>query len=244
MRNSGCRNSKGTTRKPFAPLDASRCARGAIQKCWTPRNFFSEDRYSLCLRADFTTRNRRDLHLLRKIRNDFAHDFDHELVFANLAVGNRVKALSLPALIEDLPDFQESSPRYRFYVGVSLLFLVLSDLRIRTAKFTARAETNSIGQSPNYVAADGEERVVAGSIGRPGAAAILPVLGRVAAWKNCSLAAFPVCWAYPVTSGLFQPPGGDTRWSTSPGPQVLGSYSETGAAAFSTGSTMRQASST
>ncbi|MGA7562926.1 MAG: MltR family transcriptional regulator [Desulfobaccales bacterium] len=77
---------------------------------------------------------RRDLHLLRKIRNDFAHDFDHELVFTNLAVGNRVKALSLPALIEDLPDFQESSPRYRFYVGVSLLFLVLSDLRIRTAK--------------------------------------------------------------------------------------------------------------
>src|SRR5262249_57668275 len=48
----------------------------------------------------------------------------------------------------------------------------------------------------------------------------------------------------PVTVGFCQPPGGTTFLSTSAGPQVFGSYSWTGVFAFSTGSTMRQASST
>src|SRR4029077_11658016 len=47
-----------------------------------------------------------------------------------------------------------------------------------------------------------------------------------------------------VPVGLSQPPGGNILWSTSAGPQVRGSYSESGISAFSTGSTMRQASST
>src|SRR5262245_28639012 len=46
-----------------------------------------------------------------------------------------------------------------------------------------------------------------------------------------------------LTTGLCQPPGGATAEAASAGPQVLGSYSCTGVAAFSTGSTMRQASS-
>ena len=44
--------------------------------------------------------------------------------------------------------------------------------------------------------------------------------------------------------GFCQPPGGVTVESTSFGPQVPGSYSYTGVPAFSTGSTIRHASST
>ena len=44
--------------------------------------------------------------------------------------------------------------------------------------------------------------------------------------------------------GLCQPPGGATFWSTALGPHVFGSYAWTGVPAFSTGSTIRQASST
>jgi hypothetical protein len=47
-----------------------------------------------------------------------------------------------------------------------------------------------------------------------------------------------------LTVGFCQPPGGETRASTSFGPQVPGSYSQTGVPAFSRGSTIRQASST
>src|SRR5262249_32584856 len=49
---------------------------------------------------------------------------------------------------------------------------------------------------------------------------------------------------HPVTVGFCQPPGGTTFLSTSAGPQVFDSYSWTGVFAFSTGSTMRHASST
>src|SRR5262245_1261548 len=48
----------------------------------------------------------------------------------------------------------------------------------------------------------------------------------------------------PATARFCQPPGGTTLLSTSAGPQVFGSYSWTGVFAFSTGSTMRHASST
>jgi hypothetical protein len=46
------------------------------------------------------------------------------------------------------------------------------------------------------------------------------------------------------TVGLCQPPSGETLESTSFGPQVPGSYSWTGVSSFSTGSTIRHASST
>ena len=49
---------------------------------------------------------------------------------------------------------------------------------------------------------------------------------------------------YAATVGFTQPPGGVTFSPTSCGPQVPGSYSFTGVPLFSTGSTMRQASST
>ncbi len=48
---------------------------------------------------------------------------------------------------------------------------------------------------------------------------------------------------YGVATGSRQPPGGDTL-AASAGPHVPGSYSYTGGGAFSTGSTMRHASST
>ena len=49
---------------------------------------------------------------------------------------------------------------------------------------------------------------------------------------------------YAATVGFTQPPGGVTVSPTSCGPQAPGSYSFTGVPLFSTGSTMRQASST
>ena len=47
-----------------------------------------------------------------------------------------------------------------------------------------------------------------------------------------------------LIAGFCQPPAGEIRESTSLGPQVPGSYSNTGVPSFSTGSTIRHASST
>ena len=90
--------------------------------------------YSLGLISE---NERRDLHLLRKIRNEFAHAFDHDLVFSTPAISNRLSALSLPALLETNPAFRSSDPRYRFYLSVGILSTVLSDLRLRGATHRA-----------------------------------------------------------------------------------------------------------
>jgi hypothetical protein len=67
---------------------------------------------------------------------------------------------------------------------------------------------------------------------------------RIGVGKNFNLHVCASTPDQPVTVGFCQPPGGTTCLSTSAGPQVFGSYSWTGVFAFSTGSTMRQASST
>src|SRR5262245_18996510 len=67
---------------------------------------------------------------------------------------------------------------------------------------------------------------------------------RIGVGKNFNIHACASPPDQPVAVGFCQPPGGATCLSTSTGPQVFGSYSWTGVIAFSTGSTMRQASST
>src|SRR6516162_2177931 len=67
---------------------------------------------------------------------------------------------------------------------------------------------------------------------------------RIGIGKNFNLHVFASTPDQPSTVGFCQPPGGTKVLSTSAGPQVFGSYSWTGVPAFSTGSTMRHASST
>ncbi|MBI3298709.1 MAG: hypothetical protein HYZ75_11130 [Elusimicrobia bacterium] len=64
---------------------------------------------------------RSDLHIFRKIRNEFAHDFRHDLSFDSPAIGDRIRALALPALLEGRPEFQGGDLRYRFFLSVVLL---------------------------------------------------------------------------------------------------------------------------
>jgi DNA-binding MltR family transcriptional regulator len=70
---------------------------------------------------------RRDLGLLRKIRNDFAHAVDHELSFANQRVSSRVAALTTPKLFEGtvLLRGENDIPRFRFELAVSILAMAL-----------------------------------------------------------------------------------------------------------------------
>jgi len=81
-----------------------------------------------------SVQERSDLHLLRKIRNDFAHDFDHELAFATRKVSDRINALSTPKLLEAIPGFQGVDARLRFEYAFGMLGYALCDLRTRKAE--------------------------------------------------------------------------------------------------------------
>jgi hypothetical protein len=73
----------------------------------------------------------RDLHLIRKIRNEFAHELDHTLGFASQQVSNRVRELSLPKILFEHPTLRMSidTPRQRFQVGVGILSYLLTSVR-------------------------------------------------------------------------------------------------------------------
>ncbi|HEV2146148.1 MAG TPA: hypothetical protein VGR37_01895 [Longimicrobiaceae bacterium] len=77
--------------------------------------------------------DRRDLHLVRKIRNDFAHAVDHTLGFSAPNVANRVRELRLPKLLYESPTLHVSdeTSRGRFQVGVGILSYLLTDVRPR-----------------------------------------------------------------------------------------------------------------
>lgn len=72
-----------------------------------------------------------DLRLLRKVRNDFAHDFDHTLSFATPSVCDRISALSTPHLLDDIGAFASGTPKQRFYQAIGVMSLALSDFRLR-----------------------------------------------------------------------------------------------------------------
>jgi hypothetical protein len=76
--------------------------------------------------------DRRDLHLIRKIRNDFAHDVDHTLSFTTPRVSNRVREMTLPKLVfeqSNLPLPAPDNARNRFQIGLGILWHVLTDVR-------------------------------------------------------------------------------------------------------------------
>src|SRR5262249_20058961 len=96
-------------------------------------------------------------------------------------------------------------------------------------------------------AADGHDEPATRHHGRPRLSGndLAGLVGnRIGIGKNFNLRVYASAPDQPSTVGFCQPPGGTTVLSTSAGPQVLGSYSWTGVPAFTTGSTMRHASST
>lgn len=95
-----------------------------------------------------------DLHIIRKIRNDFAHHPDHDLTFANDSISGRLSNLNyvrysgehineLELLIPDVPGKEEAvartranyaRPRSRFTGAVGLLAGVLTHADSTRAK--------------------------------------------------------------------------------------------------------------
>lgn len=105
-----------------------------------------------------THREARDLALIRKVGNDFAHSLDHEMTFDSPSVRDRVFTLSFAAaFVEhakagDGPEEVKSDelesiktvPRRRFEIGVAMLWLFL-DHRIRQTEPASEPQTLAIG---------------------------------------------------------------------------------------------------
>ena len=88
------------------------------------------------------TQERADLHIIRKIRNDFAHAVQYELSFLTEAIANRVRSLIIPKLFEGdaiLADNNDTI-RWRFELCVGVLATSLSDFRIPNALRAARPQ--------------------------------------------------------------------------------------------------------
>jgi DNA-binding MltR family transcriptional regulator len=73
--------------------------------------------------------DRHDLHLLRKIRNDFAHDIDHELSFETPRIADRVQCFQVIKELESNTSFNSElgSKRRCFDFGVGGLIVRLKD---------------------------------------------------------------------------------------------------------------------
>jgi DNA-binding MltR family transcriptional regulator len=80
-----------------------------------------------------------DLHLIRKIRNSFAHEMNHELSFASEPIAHRVAELKVVDAIYANSSFptSEDTPRIRFQIEVGSLTYSLTGVR---AGAVSRAE--------------------------------------------------------------------------------------------------------
>ena len=72
-----------------------------------------------------------DLHLIRKIRNVFAHEMDHELSFTTQAIAHRVAALKIVDALYANPSIPtpEDTPRVRFQIEIGSLTYSLAGVR-------------------------------------------------------------------------------------------------------------------
>jgi hypothetical protein len=123
-------------------------------------------------------RERRDLHVLRRIRNDFAHAVDYDLAFTTPAVADPIKALSTPQLLEANPAFGSDDHRFRFYLAVGLLVLILSDFAYK-APHRRRARPRYSGEVTQYAWPNNPLELTAhsaGFLGIPGVLACGPSL--------------------------------------------------------------------
>lgn len=83
-----------------------------------------------CSFGMIASEDRRELHLLRKIRNDFAHAVDHTLTFDSPAVADRIVELRAPAVFQKLdPTTEYESRSDLFYASVAVMALLLSEFR-------------------------------------------------------------------------------------------------------------------
>jgi DNA-binding MltR family transcriptional regulator len=81
----------------------------------------------------------RELTLVRRIRNDFAHHLDHDLDFTTASIADRVRALQLPRIIteynhrlqkpftEEYVQAVRESPRRRFEIAVAFVTAHVND---------------------------------------------------------------------------------------------------------------------
>lgn len=73
----------------------------------------------------------RDLHLIRKIRNTFAHEMDHTLTFTSKPVADRIAELRIVDAMFANPSIPtpEDTPRIRFQVEIGGLIHSLTTIR-------------------------------------------------------------------------------------------------------------------
>lgn len=78
---------------------------------------------------------RADLHILRDIRNAFAHDFDSELSFETPKIAAHLQRLNLRGEIVNRSNFKDfNTNRSVFLICVACLCLSLSELRAKNIK--------------------------------------------------------------------------------------------------------------
>lgn len=96
-----------------------------------------------------------DLNLIRSIRNEFAHNFDHALSFADQAIADKWRALRVAQVLIDANEYAASKPhrnlsaeviramgaifqppRQRFEVTVEMLAQHLEELVGESAEYT------------------------------------------------------------------------------------------------------------
>jgi len=73
---------------------------------------------------------RRDIHLLRKIRVEFAHDIDHLLDFDAQKISNRIHELSVIRVLDGFKDTEMNTNRFRFEVAFAILMVLVLHMRL------------------------------------------------------------------------------------------------------------------
>lgn len=78
-----------------------------------------------------SSEEKQSLHLIRKIRNDFAHAIDSELSFDTPAIANRTRSFDLLKLVEGKPILRKenNTSRWRFELTVGSLLTIIQDFR-------------------------------------------------------------------------------------------------------------------
>jgi DNA-binding MltR family transcriptional regulator len=119
---------------------------------------------------------RRDLHVLRDIRNTFAHSFDHAASFADDGIPDRLKALVSPAPLDDfalealagLPEearqsylATRSAPREKYVGAIVTLSMLLGAARGRAkVPATVHDKWERLGSYSVTVQAGGEPTTI------------------------------------------------------------------------------------
>ena len=80
-----------------------------------------------------------DLDQIRSIRNEFAHNFDHELNFANQAIADKCRTLRVAQTLIDAHDYAASIPHQNLSAEVIRAMGAIFDCRAEGARGCARS---------------------------------------------------------------------------------------------------------